>query len=115
MVGVEWLSVDAGWIGGREVCQPPILVFHGHLRVQPADGRLMKLHMTIRRSILPPEGDFRLRRTRLPDEADFLSDFAPVDHLEPPGEKLKGTIDRTRRASHGLFRTHRSFGGSFEP
>ena len=74
----------------------------------------MKLHVAVRGSVLPPEGDFCLRGARLPNKTDLLSDFAPFDHFELPGEKLKRAIDRPRRASRGFFNRDWSLGRSLE-
>lgn len=78
--------------------------------MESADGGLVQLNVSIWSSILTPERYFRLARARLPNEADFLTDLAPLDDFETAGEKLKRPIHWPLRAAHRLLDCSRSLG-----
>ena len=114
MIWRERLAVDAGWIGGRQVGQPPVFVLEGHLGVEPTDGRFMELDVSVSDSVLPPKGDFSLGRARLTNEPDFLSNFPAFDDLKPSLEELQRPVHRTVNTSGFSLRLDRAISWSFE-
>lgn len=98
MIGIEWLTVHAGRVRGRQVRKAPALVLQRHLRVQPADRGFVELNVPVRRAVLPAKGDLGLRRSWLSNKPDFLADFPAFDDLETARQELERPVHGPRDA-----------------
>jgi hypothetical protein len=69
--------------------------------VHPADGRIVQLNVSVRRSLVPAKRYRGAVWTRRAHELDLLSDVPAIDHFQSTREELQRPIQRTLTADGG--------------